>query len=106
MARDDNEPELIETIITELDQSTFALALIGGAVIGGFLLYMFLKRDEVVRNVTPKESETDVDSLAEKVAAKLTVNFAQQENEHENEPSEQETFSPWSAPGSPAMMGM
>lgn len=104
-ANHDNEPELIETVITELDQSTFALALVGGAVIGGFLLYLFLQREKYTKDVTPKAAPSEEDqlnSLAERVAERIVVNIPQQEDDDEGE---NVTPAPWSAPGSANFAG-
>ena len=51
--QENQDPQLIETIFYELDQSSFALALIGGAIIGAFVLYLFLQREKTLAAIKP-----------------------------------------------------
>lgn len=98
MAANHDEPELIESVISELDSSTFALALIGGAVIGGFLLYLFMQRDKIVKPATQEDEEARLISLAERVAERIEIKYPEASQEASDDDSEQAVDSPWAPP--------
>ena len=98
------EPELIETIITELDSSTFALALAGGAIIGGFLLYLFMQRDKIAKPQEPKQDDdAKIIALAHKlVDERLEIARQDAPAEADDSDNEQAIDTPWAPP---AFMG-
>jgi len=48
----DNEPELIETIFYELDNGMFTVALLAGAAVAAFLVYIYMARGKNVSAVS------------------------------------------------------